>query len=615
VPSGWTQIRNDVASTNDVRLATFYRVASNEPSSYTVSGTGTCWRSAYIIPFFDPDGNSLFVDVSATAHSAAASTTFTGPSLTPTGGGPNTYESVLNIWATGGNGGTWSNDQYGQPVNFFRSSQTSYALVFPSKADGATTTPATTATNGTSSSGWVAQQIAIRASAPSTLPTFIRGAYTDAAISSSPAVVTLNVPKNTVDGDLMLIWALAPSGSVSPPSGWSVVTQTSDSLYVLLSRAASNEPSSYAVTCNGTTGCNAGLVVVAASSGATPTIDAKALSGPSASGTTNASPTVTTTGAHDLVLCNWTLSTGRTQPLESVTGSADAWVDDSGSNSGVLSGYQNLGLLTGAPQNYSAPVFSAFEQATAGTTGARTATQQFAATWYSSQVAVTAPTPTPSPTPTPGPTTATQTPSPTATPAPTLTPSPAPTSSPTATRTPTQAPTATPTPSSSASPTPSQTLTPTPMPSSTASATPTPTDTPTPTAAPTQTPSPAPTQTPTPAPIDTPTPTAVPTQTPSLAATQTPTPEPTDTPTPSSSATPTPTQTLTPTPMPTSSPSATPAPTETPSGTPIPSSTATPGQTLTPTPAPTPTPVPTFSPTPSSTRSPTPRPTPRHHHH
>jgi hypothetical protein len=253
-PSGW------IASSALGGKAIFYRTASSEPASYTVTqdannNTSDAFIIAYSNATFDTAGtfsanlspaqpaaitvaqnNSTIVyyvgrdsavsvtfttptgytarqaDSDATAPGGAlfdlanrTSGSYTAPSSTPSSGTARAVAIALSpatlVSATGGGGGV------------------------------STTTPTSTGGAGGVGSGGT--------------PTYI--AQATAVQNTSSTTIAVNVPTGTANGDLLILMVMSNSGTWTTPSGWTVWLASANNRAIYY-RTASSEPASYTIT-------------------------------------------------------------------------------------------------------------------------------------------------------------------------------------------------------------------------------------------------------------------------------------------------------------------------------------------------------------------------------
>lgn len=83
-PSGWTRIVNHVAWGSPRQVCVYWRIASSEPSSYSLSASASCYWQVHVIRITGAHATSP-IDQVATNLTAGSTTSFDCPSVTTTG--------------------------------------------------------------------------------------------------------------------------------------------------------------------------------------------------------------------------------------------------------------------------------------------------------------------------------------------------------------------------------------------------------------------------------------------------------------------------------------------------------------------------------------------------
>ena len=195
---------------------------------------------------------------------------------------------------------------------------------------------------------------------------------TSATAVGNGATATVNKPSGTVEGDLLVVGVMFEKGSdvtVTPPAGWTLIRRTDTAADVGLATsykvAGASEPANYAFGLTGNPKWAIGISRISAINTSNP-VDVSQ-GGTGSSGDVDA-PSVTTTVANTLVLAFYTSK-------QSATYTPDA---------GTSEQYDAPNTADGIPSN----MLATFVQATAGSTGIKTAVPSGSEIWVSQQVAI-----------------------------------------------------------------------------------------------------------------------------------------------------------------------------------------------------------------------------------
>jgi len=193
-----------------------------------------------------------------------------------------------------------------------------------------------------------------------------------ATATASATSITVSVPSGVSNGNVMLAQIGFKGGNsvtVTDPSGWTFIRQengNSTGIGVrLYYRVASSEPASYKWTFSASEAATAGIAAYSGVSTTNP-IDASSGAGSSANGTSITAPAVTTTAPNDMVVGFF--STGKNQVITQPSGMTEHWDVTPGS----------------AIESETADVL----QASAGSSGSKTATVSGSASWVGQLVAL-----------------------------------------------------------------------------------------------------------------------------------------------------------------------------------------------------------------------------------
>jgi hypothetical protein len=345
-PAGWTLVRRvDNANGGTTSLAVFRKVAgASEPTSYAWDVTGATYATGGIQSFANVDtANPIDVENGQATPSSLSHAT---PSVTTTV--PNAMVVTAHTFGTSTtwtppSGMTEAFDTQFQPAptNSGQSIEGNYVV---QATAGATGTKTATADGGTGADGPGATHIlALRPSS------------------------TLNIalPTGTTANDVMIaaIGARPSSATITPPAGWTLVRRVDNpnggttSLAVYRKVAGASEPASYDWNVSGATYAAGGIQSFFNVDTANPIDVENGQATPTS--LTHATPSVTTTVPNAMLVTAHTFGTSTTwTPPSGMTEGFDTQVQPAPSNSG-----QSI------EGNYAL-------QATAGATGAKTATAE-----------------------------------------------------------------------------------------------------------------------------------------------------------------------------------------------------------------------------------------------
>ncbi|HEX4499867.1 MAG TPA: hypothetical protein VH187_01670 [Scandinavium sp.] len=303
-------------------LAVFYKTAgSSEPSSYTCTSSDS-FANIAAFPLFEPSGASVIYDTGATAFTPST-TTITSPSITPNAGA-DPWERILCFFFNRTTGPIVTPQNYGTYLgNDSHFSGSTAALSFCCKKGVASATPSATSNM---SDNMLAAQVAFCASSAST------GAgrmMSRGVVYNLNGATSVKLLSDVADHDLMIALAFNNGPvAITSPSGW---TDRASSIAVNgVSSRVSTRPASgdAAATYNWTNGGGNQQTIIGVffnqdSATAGPAFDVAAVQNNAAS-TSQATPTVTTTHANDIVLSLFT----STQTPSGPRASSDSWLTD-----------------------------------------------------------------------------------------------------------------------------------------------------------------------------------------------------------------------------------------------------------------------------------------------
>lgn len=206
------------------------------------------------------------------------------------------------------------------------------------------------------------------AAAPATETPLFRAVTT--ANQAFGTSVTANVPTGTADGDLMLL-AVSVNGPGNPTAtGWThiVTVNTQEGAnpnrLAIYKRTASSEPASYSITMDSSRNYWANIITWYSNTSQTLDVDVFASDAPADASASLVAPSVTTTVDNAAINCFYTVES-------SVSGTPDTGFTERWETSGVAANY----LMSG-------------EQASAGSTGTKTATNTASYRYGAATVAV-----------------------------------------------------------------------------------------------------------------------------------------------------------------------------------------------------------------------------------
>ena len=252
-PSGWT------ASSAGTSKAIFYKTASSEPASYTVTQSASTTSDAFIIAYSNATFNTAgAIGGNATPAQPATITVAQPNSTIVYYVGRDSAVSVTFTTPTGYTARQADSDATAPSAALFDlanvaagsytaptstpSSGTAAAVVIGLSPTGAvsatggaggasTTTPTSTGGAGGAGSG--------------VSPTYV--AQSTAVQNTASTTITVNVPTGTADGDLLILMVMSSSGTWTTPSGWTVWLASANNRAIYY-RTASSEPASYTIT-------------------------------------------------------------------------------------------------------------------------------------------------------------------------------------------------------------------------------------------------------------------------------------------------------------------------------------------------------------------------------
>ena len=344
-PAGWVLVRRvDNGSGQTISLAVFRKVAgAGEPASYTWNVSGATWSVGGIQSFSNVDPVNP-IDVEG-GQATPAGFTHATPSITTTVA--NAIVVSAHTFATSTTwtppaGMTEAYDAQFQPVTTNQGSSMEGNYVLQAAA-GATGTKTATAAGGAGAED--------------------HGATHILALRPGAAVLGIEKPAGTTENDVLIasISARPSSATIAAPAGWVLVRRVDNaagattSLAVFRKVAGAAEPSSYAWDVSGATWAVGGIQSFLNVDTANP-IDVENGQATSA-GLTHATPSVTTTVAHAMVVTSHAFATSTTwTPPAGMTEAFDVQFQPVATNQG-----QSI------EGNY-------VRQAAAGATGTKTAT-------------------------------------------------------------------------------------------------------------------------------------------------------------------------------------------------------------------------------------------------
>lgn len=252
-PSGWT------ASSAGTSKAIFYRTASSEPASYTVTQDTSTTSDAFIIAYsnatFDTAGA---IGANASPVTPAAITVAVANSTIVYYAGRSSGVSITYTTPTGYTARASDSDATAPSAALFD---------LANVAAGSYTAPSTTPSTGTTAAVVIALSPATLVSATggaggvsTTTPTSTGGtggtgsggtptyvAQSTAVQNTSSTTIAVNVPTGTANGDLLILMVMSNSGTWTTPSGWTVWLASANNRAIYY-RTASSEPASYTIT-------------------------------------------------------------------------------------------------------------------------------------------------------------------------------------------------------------------------------------------------------------------------------------------------------------------------------------------------------------------------------
>jgi MSHA biogenesis protein MshQ len=328
-PSGWssrTSVLSDVASANDLRLMTFYRVlAGGEanptitlPSSWVGTGAG---MSAQIAVWRGVDTATPF-DNSDVTGTAGPQNTYIPNGLTTLTNGA----AVVSLVASADDNSLDLDNKQAQGFTAQMSGATYHTTLGGDHAVGLADKPQSTAgsvtmptwrQNSNASDNWAGLVFALR-------PTFR---------------VTITAPVGTAENDVLIaaLGVQPSSATITPPAGWTLeqrvnnASATTNSLAVYRKVAGASEPASYSWIVTGATFAVGGIQGFSNVDASSP-IDVSALGQATASSTSHATESVTTTVANTMLVTNhtyassrsWTAPTNMTEGFDQKSGGDSA---------------------------------------------------------------------------------------------------------------------------------------------------------------------------------------------------------------------------------------------------------------------------------------------------
>jgi len=358
-PSGWFRLapdQNYAFGFGEYMVGSLYgKYASGEPPSWSfgVSGSSpTSWGG--VLAVFDDGGAS--VDFDGAGSNNGIGTSFAVSTLTPSTGA-DAWELVMAYWVL--HGGPFALPGLGSPLAYSGSisSITAGGSIYPVQRGAATAGVA----NASGSAGWMGFTAAFKTTVPTGQRVMLRGI----SVAHNSPNTTVPVPSSVVTGDLMI--SFLHGSFLVLPSGWSTIMTQDSAHYAAMGRNAAGEPASYTFT----GAVRASIAVFFDMDGATLGVDGGVGDGLSPSVSSYVGPSLVTTVANDVVVCDFSTQVGAVA-LNGPVGSLDA--------GGVSIDYatQSLGLS----------LVSFFVQPNPSATSGRNAVANGAVNWYGAQVAI-----------------------------------------------------------------------------------------------------------------------------------------------------------------------------------------------------------------------------------
>jgi hypothetical protein len=364
-PSGWALVRNDANGTA-MQQAIYWKAAgSSEPASYTWGLSVSVAASGGIVGYSGVDTSSP-VDTSGVTVSSANGTALSAPSVTTT------QDSDIVAFLFGLNAraaitpaaGTWPeyDANIGVGASDSEVSDTTQAVAGGSISE--------TATAGTSSS-WIGTTIALKRGA--TAPSNITYGDNTAKAQAAALTMALNKPTTVNVNDLLLAQVTVEGGTgttITAPSGWTLVRRddstTNLAQAIYYHTVVSGDPASWTWTFGQSKAASGGIVAYTGVDNSNP-IDVSSGGVSGSNGAAVQAPSVTTTDANDVVAGFF--GTSAAANFTFPAGTTERW---------------DAYLATGS----SGSELADFLQATAGATGAYTATATANGAWVGQLVAL-----------------------------------------------------------------------------------------------------------------------------------------------------------------------------------------------------------------------------------
>ena len=363
-PAGWTLVSRTNDGT-DGALAVFTHVLASGESSFAWTTNVTVGGSVFLAAFGGVDPSSP-VDGSAGQGVSGSGLSFATPSVT-TSGASDVLVGSFFAYDGGGSGASWSPPSGMTELGDSSNGASRSGALDEVAQSAAGASGAKTATASASQDYAITSLTALRPAPVTEAPGVVvsRGAASAVSYASdSTTSLSLGVPSGAVVGDVLVAslgFGKTGAGSqpvLTAPAGWTLVSRTNDgtdgALAVFTHVLASGE-SSFAWTTNVTVG---GSVFLAAFGGVDPSspVDGSAGQGVSGSGLSFATPSVTTSGASDVLVGSFFAYDGG--------GSGASWSPPSGMTE--LGDSSNGASRSGALDEVA--------QSAAGASGAKTAT-------------------------------------------------------------------------------------------------------------------------------------------------------------------------------------------------------------------------------------------------
>ena len=233
-PSGWNVAQRSGYYSG--KVCVFYKTASSEPSSYTVS-TAANFQSVLVMVVYR---NADFVGtgfISPKANPISPQKVFI----------PNENNVLLGWYGT-----SYTSALFGTPTGMTKlTTGTNRAVLFYQEnvAVGDSGTRNVSMTGGGGPIGMGVLAVVVPKNTVPPVPEFV--AVSDVVNDNSNSVMTINTPTGTADGDLMLACIYTNSNSLTftPPSGWTTsVAYTADGSMMVAYKVAASEGSTLGFT-------------------------------------------------------------------------------------------------------------------------------------------------------------------------------------------------------------------------------------------------------------------------------------------------------------------------------------------------------------------------------